>query len=153
MNQGQWNKTLILTVGLPRSGKSTWSQEQAVWVKGRRYSTPIVSPDSIRLALYGRTFCWESEPMVWTLAKYMVKALFISGHNTVILDACSLTEKRRMEWVCDDWNTVLHLVPTTAHEARKRAIDGGRTELLEVIDLFDSGKQDPELDIKDWTYV
>jgi predicted kinase len=138
--------TLILTVGLPRSGKSTWTKTQAA-------HTPIVSPDSIRLALYGRPFCWESEPMVWTLARYMVKALFLSGHETVILDACSLTEKRRMDWVCDDWTTVLHLVPTDAVTCVERAVAGGRIDLVSVIDLFDRGQQDPLNDIKAWSYV
>ena len=136
--------TLILLVGLPRSGKSTWAKEQM---------EPIVSPDSIRLALYGGVFCWEAEPMVWAMARYMVKALFLSGHDTVILDACNLTEHRRMDWVCDEWTTVLHLVTTAADECASRAIASGRTSLLPVIAKFDQGKQDPLLDLKEWTYV
>lgn len=145
--------TLILTVGLPRSGKSTWAKEQAWWGASQRYTIPIVSPDSIRLALYGGVFCRESEPMVWALARYMVKALFISGHDTVILDACCLTEKRRMEWVGDEWETVLHCVTTDADECARRAVACGQTYLLEVIGKFARVYQDPKQDIKDWTYV
>jgi len=37
-------KILILTVGLPRSGKSTWAAKKGF---------PIVSPDAIRLAMHG----------------------------------------------------------------------------------------------------
>ncbi|KKK82651.1 hypothetical protein LCGC14_2801230, partial [marine sediment metagenome] len=48
-------KKLILTVGLPRSGKSTWARKQG---------HPIVNPDSIRLALYGEPFIEEAEPMI-----------------------------------------------------------------------------------------
>ncbi|GAF94425.1 unnamed protein product, partial [marine sediment metagenome] len=65
------NKKLILTVGLPRSGKTTWARKQGI---------PMVNPDSIRLALHGKAFIEEAEPMIWTIAKYMVRALFIAGH-------------------------------------------------------------------------
>jgi predicted kinase len=143
-----FDKTLILTVGLPRSGKSTWALDQAM-----QHGHVIVSPDSIRLALYGRAFCWESEPMVWAIAKYMVKSLFISGHPVVILDACSLTQARRSEWANDDWTTLIHRVPTPAEICVERAVAAGRTELLEVIDKFDRGFQPPELDIRTWEYV
>jgi predicted kinase len=143
-----FDKTLILTVGLPRSGKSTWSLDQAM-----QHGYVIVSPDAIRLALYGGPFCWESEPMVWTLAKYMVQSLFISGHPVVILDACSLTQRRREDWISDDWNTVIHCVMTPADVCANRALAAGRTELLDVIDKFDRGYQPPELDIRTWEYV
>lgn len=87
-------KTLIMTVGLPRSGKSTWSRAQ---------SHPVVNPDSIRLALHGQPFEPEAEAMVWTIARYMVKSLFLAGHDTVILDATNLRESRRTEWASDNW--------------------------------------------------
>ena len=53
---------LICTMGLPRSGKSTWSKKMA-----QKYGIPIVCPDSIRISLYARDFIVEAEPMVWTL--------------------------------------------------------------------------------------
>ena len=40
-------KEIIVTVGLPRSGKTTWAREQGY---------PIVNPDSIRLSLHGKRF-------------------------------------------------------------------------------------------------
>lgn len=83
-------KTLILTCGLPRSGKTTWARKQGV---------PIVSPDSIRLALHGQRFLKEAEPMVWTMAAYMAKALFLAGHEKVIVDATNVTAKRREFWL------------------------------------------------------
>ncbi len=86
--------TLILTVGLPQSGKSTWARMQ---------ECPIVNPDSIRLALHGKPFIPESEPFVWAIAKCMVKALFLAGHATVVLDATNTTRKRRDEWKSSKW--------------------------------------------------
>lgn len=67
---------LLVTVGLPRSGKSTWAKQQGA---------PVVNPDAIRLALHGQAFLQEAEPLVWVMAKYMVEALFLAGHSTVIL--------------------------------------------------------------------
>lgn len=88
------SKVLILTVGLPQSGKSTWARSQ---------SCPIVNPDSIRLALHGKPFIGLAEPYVWAIAKTMVRSLFIAGHHTVILDATNTTRKRRDEWKSSEW--------------------------------------------------
>ena len=80
---------LILTVGLPRSGKSTWA---------RAHGAPIVCPDAIRLAMHGQRFVDSAEPFVWATAKLMVMALFRAGHETVIVDATNVSKKRRREW-------------------------------------------------------
>lgn len=80
---------LILTVGLPRSGKSTWAKVQGI---------PVVNPDSIRLALHGHAFIQEAEGIVWEHAYLMAKALFISGHSKVIIDATNITKNRREVW-------------------------------------------------------
>lgn len=116
--------TLILTVGLPRSGKSTWALQQGV---------PIVCPDSIRIALHGQAFVRESEPMVWVLAKYMVHALFLSGHETVILDATNLTEKFRKAWESPHWNTAYQLFRTPISDCYERAKASHREDLIPVI--------------------
>jgi hypothetical protein len=80
---------LIMTVGLPRSGKTVWAQSTC---------HPIVCPDKIRLALHGQRFEPLAEPMVWAIAKIMVRALYGAGHKCVILDACSHTANRRDDW-------------------------------------------------------
>lgn len=88
------SRVLIATVGLPRSGKSTWARTQAY---------PIVCPDEIRTALHGRRFIAEAEPFVWAIATVMVRALFAAGHHFVILDACNTTRKRRDPWQSPEW--------------------------------------------------
>lgn len=97
------NNTLYLTVGLPRSGKSTWAKEQG-W--------PIVNPDSIRLAIHGQRYNPLLEPYVWAIAATMVRALFLAGHNKVILDATNINEASRKKWKSPDW--VSRYVPFTA---------------------------------------
>jgi len=90
-------KTLIMTVGLPRSGKSTWARTQR---------HPIVNGDSIRLALHGQPYVLEAEPMVSCVKHLMVKALLLAGHDTVILDGTHTTQANRDRWLSPDWDRV-----------------------------------------------
>jgi predicted kinase len=105
------HRTLILTVGLPRSGKSSWA---------RVTGFPIVSPDAIRLGLHGRAYEQLAEPFVWAQARLMVRSLFVAGHETVILDACNVTRARRDEWRGAEWETVCQVFEATREEARQR---------------------------------
>lgn len=88
------SKVLIVCCGLPQSGKSTWAKKQGC---------PIVNPDSVRLGLHGKPFIGLAEPFVWAIAKVMVRALFLAGHDTVIVDATNTTRKRRDDWKSQDW--------------------------------------------------
>jgi len=117
-------KILILTVGLPRSGKSTWARKQGI---------PIVNPDSIRLALYGERFIEEAEPMVWCIAKYMVKALFLAGHDKVILDATNVSLKRRAFWENEFWECEHFLFRASKEVCIERAIKDKRGDLIPII--------------------
>lgn len=116
---------LLLTIGLPRSGKSTWARSQGY---------PVINPDAIRLALHGQRFAAEAEPFVWASAKLMVRALFLAGHKTVILDATNTTKKRREEWLSPDWAVYYKVFATPADVCRARAEALGDTEILPVID-------------------
>lgn len=95
------DKTLILMVGLPRSGKTT----RAHRIAGDPHNNAaIVNPDAIRKALHGHPYIQSAEPHVWAIAHTMVDALFLAGHTTVILDACNNTRKRRDEWRHGLWD-------------------------------------------------
>lgn len=126
-------RVLICTVGLPRSGKSTWAQAQGY---------PIVCPDAIRLALHGVCFIASLEPYVWAIAETMVRALFRAGHEHVILDATNCTGKRRETWKCHDWQTFWKVIPTPATTCRERAIATGDFAILDVIDRM-AGQFEP----------
>lgn len=114
--------TLHSTVGLPRSGKTTWAK-QTGW--------PVVNPDSIRLALHGQAFVPEAEAMVWVIAQYMVKALFLAGHRDVVLDATNFTKARRAQWVTDKWNNTYNIFTAPMSLCLMRA--DGNIELQNVI--------------------
>ncbi len=117
-------KKLICTVGLPYSGKTTWALEQ---------KSPIVCPDAIRLAIHGHKFIASAEPYIWAIAKTMVVSLFHAGHNTIILDACNTSYKKRDEWLEPDWMTRFHLVKTTENECVRRAKINLDQEILPII--------------------
>lgn len=122
--RGMHSKILICTVGLPRSGKSTWARSQGY---------PIVNPDSIRLAIHGQRFVSSAEPLVWATAKIMVRSLFLAGHNTVILDATNTTRNRRQEWISNEWGTFFKVVHTPREECERRANLENDSEILPVI--------------------
>lgn len=117
---------LTLTVGLPRSGKSTWSRQQGV---------PVVCPDAIRLALHGQVFVAAAEPYVWAIARTMVAALFGAGHTRVILDATNTTKARRREWMpCDaPWWVRYREFYASAEMCVERALANGREDLPPII--------------------
>ena len=126
--------TLIMTVGLPRSGKTTWAKEQG---------HPIVNPDAIRLALHGQAYSSLAEPFVWAIAKAMVRALFLAGHDTVILDATNTTEKRRSDWNNGIWTWEYKVFDTPADVCIERAKTSGREELIPVIERMADAIQWP----------
>lgn len=122
---------LILTVGIPRSGKSTWARQQ---------NMPIVNPDSIRLALHGQRFQALAEPLVWSIATIMVRALFLSGHTKVIVDATHTTKNRREFWKDKQWRSVFKVFDTQKEECLRRA--EGDIDIIPVIKRM-SAKYEP----------
>lgn len=125
---------LTMTVGLPRSGKTTWAKDTCC---------PIVSPDAIRLALHGHPYISSAEPIVWAIAKLMVGALFEAGHTRVILDACNNTAKRRAEWLSRRWIRRFKVMTTAPDECARRAIADAREDLLPVIERMAEQHEPP----------
>ena len=64
------------------------------------------------MALHGQRFQALAEPFVWAIASVMVRALFMAGHDKVIVDATHTMKKRRDFWKSEDWEIVFHLVDT-----------------------------------------
>jgi predicted kinase len=122
--KGKKSKTLIITVGLPRSSKSTWARSTGL---------PMVNPDSIRLAIHGQVFIKEAETLVWTHVKYMIESLFIAGHDKVILDATNTMVRRRREFKSKKWKCMYKVFDTSKDECIQRAKDSGTEYLIPVI--------------------
>lgn len=122
-------KTLIMNIGLPRSGKSTWSMKQ---------DCPVVSRDAIRLAHHGEAFNPKCEEFITFIENLMVDSLFEAGHENIILDACHTSLRYRNRWRNRmngrDVQIVYNYFDTDIDTCKKRAIATGQEYLLPVID-------------------
>jgi|WetSurMetagenome_2_1015567.scaffolds.fasta_scaffold03042_10 predicted kinase len=125
---------LILMVGLPRSGKSSWANQQGI---------PIVDLDAIRLAKTGQRWWGPIEHEISATARTMVRALFVAGHKTVILDSCNLLYEQREYFKCSPdivWDRLAKIIDTPASVCKDRAATT-YPDLVPVIDWFDTNKQ------------
>jgi predicted kinase len=122
-------KTLVLMAGLPRSGKTTRALSLS-----REHGWPIVCPDAIRLGLHGRRFVGLAEPFVWAVARLMVRALFLAGHDAVVLDATNGTRRRRDEWRDAGWVRQFCVIDTAREACLARAAAEGDAEIGPVIE-------------------
>jgi predicted kinase len=128
-------KKLILLAGLPRSGKSTYAKGL---IDG--CGAVIVNPDSIRLAIHGQPFIAEAESFVWAVAYAMTEALFIAGHDVVVVDATNTNEKARKPWYDrfqekrTNISVELVVIGTSKGECMARAILSNQSYLIPVIE-------------------
>lgn len=76
---------LIVMVGLPGSGKSSWAEANF---------RHIVSPDRIRVEEFGAVFDEKIERRVWSRARERVRE-HLERQEVVCFDATSVTIKRR----------------------------------------------------------
>jgi predicted kinase len=120
------NSLLVVLVGLPRAGKSTWARKQGY---------PVVSRDAIRLAIHGQRYVQQAEHFVTATSKAMVRALFGAGHAVVILDGCNQSRKRRDEWVRPtEWLTAYKLFDVAREVCVERAREKKDAEIVPVIE-------------------
>lgn len=135
---------LILTVGLPRSGKTTWALTQG---------SPVVNRDAIRLALHGQAYVQDREEEVSRIEDLMVKSLFLAGHDMVIVDACHITQKRQDRWTGrEEWIVFIKMFPVGKEECSRRAIESGREDLISVIERMAAETDIPEL-ARNWSQL
>jgi predicted kinase len=117
--------TLVLTVGLPMAGKSTWARRQGV---------PVVCPDAIRLAMHGQAYLHQAERLVWGVAETMVRSLFLAGHQCVIVDATNGRKHAREAWRWTSWGLMFKVFDTPREACEERCREFGREDLLPVIE-------------------
>ncbi len=120
---------LICTVGLPRSGKSTWAKKMR-----EEHGWPTVNPDAVRYALHGQRYATRAEPMMWAIVAIMIRALFIAGHKIVVLDATGNTRKRRDSMTSDDWVLYYKVIDTSKQVCLFRAQGKNDEVIIPVIE-------------------
>ncbi len=126
-------KTLIMLVGIPRSGKTTLRNQLVT-----QFKYPVVCPDTIRLSLHGQVFDGTREKEVWTIARVMVECLFEDGQSTVILDATNITESDRNKWKSDKYKRVFYHINTPKEVCISRIEVGKNDYLRDVIERMSS---------------
>lgn len=121
---------LIVLVGLPRSGKSTFSKNYS--------GAAIVNRDSIRLTAHGHVFRQEAEPLITFIEETMVKSLMVAGTASIIVDATNTIPVFRNKWrkIARDFNYDIrfHVMKTSVNECIRRAIESDREDLIPVIE-------------------
>jgi predicted kinase len=135
---------VILMHGLPYSGKSTEARRLS-----KKYGWPIVNPDAVRVALHGSRFLAVMEPWVWLITFLMVKVMHLTGYDTVIVDACNNTRKRRDEWrrvSPEDVEILLVPVWTSSSECIERAAKNNDQEIIPQIGRMAQEYELPGLD-------
>lgn len=132
-------KKLTLTVGLPRSGKSTWAMEQGA---------PVVNRDSIRMVHQGEAFLPLTESFITVVEDLMVKSLFEAGHNHVIVDATHTTNARRDRWndigLPEDVLIEHREFTTSKEECIRRALRTNKPYLVAVIEKMHEQREPVE---------
>jgi predicted kinase len=80
-------KSLIVTVGVPGSGKST------VIARAASSGIPVVSSDSVRAELNGDATCQDQADVVWALVHARLAEHL--AHGSVLLDATNVDPAHR----------------------------------------------------------
>lgn len=123
---------LILTIGIPGAGKSTWANSYADTHVGTR----VISTDEIRLQLTGTYECDRSlYPFIYNEAKRRASVLLQQGHD-VIIDATNVdvSEWVRYRLICESQTSLVAKVFNIDPEiAIKRQEERGRCIPRDVV--------------------
>lgn len=85
---------LILLIGVPGSGKSTYAASLAA----QHEKITVVSSDQIRLEITSREDSFEKDTEVFQVLEARARAALANG-QTVVIDATNLTARRRARWL------------------------------------------------------
>jgi len=136
---------LKFTIGLPRSGKSTfckmWEKyEDEETKKGCKYDTyhysfphrVVIAGDDFRNALYGKEFSRKGEGMVFAAMDISARALLFHGYD-VIIDETATTEETIKRYLRIDINAIPVPINTPVEVCIERAISNNKLYLIPVI--------------------
>lgn len=85
-------KRLFMTIGLPRSGKTTLRNE----AMNINHGIVLISCDQLRLQIYGQKFYLKGEDFIWAIRKHMLEIL-MQNKNYIFIDETNTTVKRRKD--------------------------------------------------------
>lgn len=137
------NKFLLMTIGLPRSGKTTWVK------RNLNPEDVIVSGDEIRKIVYGQRFWEDGETLMLAISSLFMRMLMEQG-KTIIVDECNVTRKCR-EPILEmakryGYYAIGAIFPTPKEECLRRADITNDDIIKPVIERMAANYQAPELD-------
>lgn len=134
-------KQLIITVGIPASGKSTL-REMYPHMK-------VVSPDEIRRRLLGVDFDPDREALVWEEVWKVFKIYSDIGED-IYFDATNTTKKRRADVINhinkDEYRIIAHYIKIDVEIAIERNMQRERHVPESVMRSMAEGMEEPGLD-------
>ena len=124
---------LYFSVGLPRSGKSTFADKWAV----KKPKRVAIGGDDIRLAIYGQRYLSKPESLVHTIKYLTIEALLVRGYD-VFYDGTNTTIDS-VESVMKRFKNAEYVIfDTSKEECKQRAIDTNQLDLIDIIDRMSS---------------
>jgi len=135
--------TLTITIGLPRSGKSTWTQE---WAK--HPNRVVLRFDDFRHVITGQRFFSGAEDHVRSAVFTAAKALLKAGYDVLLDD--TFTSEVNIERACFIHPFVYAVVFTTPIEVcKERAISTNQSDLILPIERMNNNLQNTLIKIKE----
>lgn len=107
--------------------------------------------DAIRLTKTGQRWWTPIEYEIHATARTMFRALFLAGHDTVILDATNLRRDIRSKWAASNdvpWERFVRLISTEESVCCERAAANNQEDLIPVIKLMGATADPIDLDIE-----
>lgn len=158
MSKNKESGRLHFTVGLPRSGKSTYADawvrqvptlhaDPTEWIHqgidfdlaGRAYTTlklapawhqrVVVAGDDFRHALHTHEYRVEAEGFVFATMDVATRALLRRGFDVMVDETCT-TQSTLLRYLRIDTEAVPHFIDTPLDVCLKRAADEGRDYLI-----------------------
>lgn len=131
---------LFILLGLPRAGKTTYSN---VWMDETHNGLPriVVNSDQVRLAMHTQRYCREAEPFVHAVTKLIVRMYYNMGYS-LLIDETNTTVGSIRQWLEIDPEAEFHYIDTSPEECSKRARLTNQVDLIPVIDrMYDNLKK------------
>lgn len=126
-----FKKNLVMMVGLPRSGKTTFIEKV---LNDDKYI--VLSSDKLRLSLYNERFNKEFEKEMWEIFHQMFK-YFISTERSIIIDSTNLDYNVRKFYIDiakqNSYDTYIININTSIETCKYRCTDGNK-DLIDVIE-------------------
>lgn len=141
-------RTLIATVGLPGSGKTTWALKQ---VDGDPDGICRANRDALRIAHAGRRLGTGAQEAIVTAAQHeMIRAAFQYGYHTVIVDDTNLHGTSTLERLAADLGVTFGVkdfrhVPLKTCLQRNRCREGATRIPDEIIEQMHEQRVLPAL--------